>query len=51
MNNEYLKEENLRLTLENITLKEQLKCKEIVSVWDFEDVYKKYYGEKNEVLK
>lgn len=51
MNNEYLKEEILKLTLENIALKEQLECKEIINVWDFEDAYKNYYGKENEVLK
>ena len=47
----FLRTENLKLMVENMVLKEQLKCKEIISDEELERAYVMYYDENNEVLK
>lgn len=47
----FLRTENLKLMVENMVLKEQLKCKEIMSDEELERAYVMYYDENNEVLK
>lgn len=47
----FLGKENLKLVIENILLKEQLKCKEIISDEELEKAYQIYYDKSNEVLR
>ena len=47
----FLRTENLKLMVENMVLKEQLKCKEIISSEELEKAYVMYYDENNEVLR
>ena len=47
----FLGKENLKLMMENIFLKEQLKCKEIISDEELEKAYQVYYDGSNEVLR
>ena len=47
----FLRGEDLKLMMENMMLKDKLKCKEIVSDEELERAYVMYYDENNEVLK
>lgn len=47
----FLRTENLKLMVENMVLKEHLKCKEIISDEELERAYAMYYDENNEVLR
>ena len=46
----FLRKENLKLMIENISLREQLGCKDIVDCDEIENGYREYYSKDNEVM-
>lgn len=47
----FLRKQNLKLMIENIELREQLNCKEIIYSEELENEYREYYDESNEVIR
>ena len=48
---DFLRKQNLKLIIENVKLREQLNCKEIIYSEELEEGYKEYYDEGNEVVR
>lgn len=48
---DFLRKENLKLVIENVNLKNKLKCKEIIITKDeLEEKFREYYDKSNEVV-
>lgn len=48
---DFLRKENLKLVIENVNLKNKLKCKEMIITKDeLEEKFREYYDESNEVV-
>ena len=49
---DFLRKENLKLIIENVSLKNKLKCKEIIITEDeLEEKFREYYDGSDEVVK